>query len=136
MNISLTSLEEAWGSDFKIDNTASHVLKRNNIYKSKKHQKQMLRKQLEVEESTQEPEEKSIVLKFTDDKIINYLKRYTNEYQLLHITELLNNFINKHDKLITLPEEDNDVSERMLVYILILLIGVLLFDRFIKHWKN
>ena len=138
MNISLTSLEEAWGPDFKIENTASHNLKKNNIYKSKKHQKQMLKRHLDMEDSvTDQPgEDNTITLRITDDKIVNYLKRYTNEYRLLHVTELLEQFISKNYKLHELNEDNNDVSERMLVYILLLLIGVLLFDRVIKYWKN
>ena len=123
MNISFTTLEEAWGEDF--------CKRKQN--KEKKYQKKMIQKyndEMYDKFHHKSPDsgtkhenvhKKSLSIEITNPSILNYLNRFRDEYQAVFVSNVLYNFIN----------QDNTQQNNTVTYLIIILITILLLDKFI-----
>jgi len=144
MNLAMTSLEEAWGSN------SINTKPVENKYKSNNYQKQFLKKsthertgptaydtnrnqyyQLQNTNDAIEHYKSSLNLTITDSLILRYLQKFTDSYKVHHITNIIKAYISKHkqDKMEKFTTSGNDET---LMYLMIMLIGILLIDKFYK----
>ena len=102
MNISFTTLEEAWGDDYK------------KLSKPKKQPKSNFKKEISSD---------ILTLHIQDPHLANYFNKYADDYKRSYITEILHDYINKSSN--SNSNKKNDV----IFYLIGLLLIILLLDR-------
>ena len=115
MNISYTTLEEAWGEDFK--KTKSKKNMKNNKEQSIKHIEQPHQQDKQIDHFF------SVDIK--DEHLISYFSRYTDDYRISYINDILHKHV-KNASIHTKQFNDNNV----ILYLLLILIVILMFDKF------
>lgn len=103
MNISFTTLEDAWGDDYR------------KITKPKKQSKSNVKK---------DKHNDVLSVEIHDHNLINYFNKFSDDYKNSYITEILHNHVNK-SSISTNNTRKNDV----LFYLIGLLLIILLIDR-------